>query len=76
MNEQFYVNIGNEILRYNHVLIFGPTNAKVELCNYLNKNLHFKNIKIDIESSDNLTDKEQVAFVKNHFEKAYYSEGN
>ena len=69
MNEQFYVNIGNEIIKYNHVLIFGPTNAKVELRNYLNKDLHFKNIKIDIESSDKITDNEQVAFVKNHFEK-------
>jgi beta-lactamase class D len=69
MNEKFYENIGNQIMRYNHVLLFGPTNAKVELRNYLNKDLHFKNIKIDIESSDNITDNEQVAFVKNHFEK-------
>ena len=69
MNGKFYENIGNQIIRYNHVLLFGPTNAKVELRNYLNKDLHFKNIKIDIESSDNITDNEQVAFVKNHFEK-------
>jgi beta-lactamase class D len=69
MNAKFYENIGTQIMGYNHVLLFGPTNAKVELRNYLNKDLHFKNIKIDIESSDNITDNEQVAFVKNHFEK-------
>ena len=69
MNEKFYENIGTQIIGYNHVLLFGPTNAKVELRNYLNKDLHFKNIKIDIESSDNITDNEQVAFVKNHFAK-------
>ena len=69
MNAKFYENIGTQIMGYNHVLLFGPTNAKVELGNYLNKDLHFKNIKIDIESSDNITDNEQVAFVKNHFEK-------
>ena len=69
MHEKFYNKIGAQILNYKHVLLFGPTNAKVELHNYLNKDLHFKNIKIDIESSDNITNNEQVAFVKNHFEK-------
>ncbi len=70
MNEKFYDKIGAQILKYNHVLLFGPTNAKVELHNHLNKNSHFKNIKIDIASSDKITDNEQVAFVKKHFEKA------
>jgi hypothetical protein len=69
MNEKFYDTIGAQILKYNHVLLFGPTNAKVELHNYLNKDSHFKNIKIDVEPSDKITDNEQVAFVKNHFAK-------
>ena len=69
MNEKFYDTIGAQILKYNHVLLFGPTNAKVELHNYLNKDSHFKNIKIDVASSDNITDNEQVAFVKNYFAK-------
>ena len=42
--------------------------TNLELKFYLNKDLHFKNIKIDIESTDNITDNEQVAFVKKHFE--------
>jgi hypothetical protein len=70
MNEKFYDKIGAQILKYKHVLLFGPTNAKVELHNYLNKDSHFKNIKIDIASSDNITTNEKVAFVKEHFEKA------
>lgn len=68
MHEKFYEKIGGEILKYNHVLLFGPTNAKVELHNYLNKDLHFKDIKIDIEPADKMTDNEKDAFVKNHFE--------
>ena len=68
MHEKFYEKIGSEILKYNHVLLFGPTNAKVELHNYLNQDLHFKDIKIDIEPSDKMTDNEKDAFVKNHFE--------
>ena len=67
MHEAYYKEIADEILKYNHVLLFGPTNAKVELHNYLNKDLHFKNIKIDIEPADKMTDNEKDAFVKNHF---------
>jgi stalled ribosome rescue protein Dom34 len=70
LNEKFYDKIGAQILKYKHVLLFGPTNAKVELHNYLNKDSHFKNIKIDIASSDNITANEKVAFVKEHFENA------
>ena len=28
MNEKFYDKIGAQILKYKHVLLFGPTNAK------------------------------------------------
>lgn len=42
-------------------------NAKNELHNFLNKDLHFKDIKIDIESADKMTDNEKDAFMQNHF---------
>ncbi|MDZ4681963.1 MAG: hypothetical protein SH848_08280 [Saprospiraceae bacterium] len=67
MHEAYYKEIADEILKYDNVLLFGPTNAKSELHNYLNKDLHFKDIKIDIESADKMTDNEKDAFVKNHF---------
>jgi stalled ribosome rescue protein Dom34 len=67
MNEAYYKEIANEILKYDQVLLFGPTNAKTELNNYLNKDLHFKDIKIEIESADKMTANEQFAFVKKHF---------
>ena len=69
MHEAFYKEIGEEIAKYNHVLLFGPTNAKSELHNYLNKDLHFKDIKIDVAAADKMTNNEKSAFVKNHFEK-------
>ena len=49
------------------MLLFGPTNAKTELKNYLNQDLHFKDIQIDVESADKMTENEKDAFVKNHF---------
>jgi stalled ribosome rescue protein Dom34 len=67
MNEAFYKEIADEVLKYDHVLLFGPTNAKSELHNYLSKDLHFKDIKIDVETADNITDNEKIAFVKSHF---------
>ena len=67
MHESFYKNIGSQILKYKHVLLFGPTNAKVELHNYIKKDVNYKDITIDVESADKMTDNEKVAFVKKHF---------
>lgn len=65
--EAYYKEIADEILKYNHVLLFGPTDAKLELYNYLIKDLHFKHVKIDIESTDKMTNPQKEAFVKKHF---------
>jgi stalled ribosome rescue protein Dom34 len=69
MHEAYYKKIAGAILKYENVLLFGPTNAKTELHNYLNKDLHFKDINIDIESADKMTDNEKDAFVENHFKR-------
>ncbi|WP_320814755.1 hypothetical protein [Flavobacterium sp.] len=68
MHEAYYKEIANTILKYDRVLLFGPTNAKTELFNYLNEDLHFKGIQIDIEAADKMTDNEKDAFVKSYFE--------
>jgi len=69
MHEAYYEKIATEILNYSHVLLFGPTDAKTELSNYLDEDLHFKNITVDVEAADRMTDNETVAFVRNHFGK-------
>lgn len=68
MNDAYYKEIANAILNYNNVVLFGPTNAKTELYNVLKKDLHFKDVKIDVEPADKMTDHEKSAFVKKHFE--------
>tara|TARA_R110002051_G_scaffold85946_3_gene151369 strand:- start:6400 stop:6780 length:381 start_codon:yes stop_codon:yes gene_type:complete len=70
MNEAYYKEIADEILNYTNVLLFGPTNANVELHNYLDKDLHFKDININVESADKMTNNQQVAFVKKHFKQS------
>jgi hypothetical protein len=67
MHEAYYKKLGDVILKYDHVLLFGPTRAKKELHNFLGKDTHFKDIKIDVESADKMSDNEKTAFVKNHF---------
>lgn len=69
LHEAYYKEIGNEILKYDQVLLFGPTNAKTELHNFLKEDSHFKNIRIEEKSADKMTNNEQDAFVKSHFEK-------
>lgn len=68
MHEAYYKKIAAQIVNYDQVLLFGPTNAKKELHNYMNKDLHFKNIKIEVKGADKMTSNEKVAFVRNHFE--------
>ncbi len=66
--EAYYKEIAKEILSYDHVLLFGPTHAKSELYNYLNEDLHFKDVKIDVESADKMSENKKMAFVKAHFD--------
>lgn len=67
MHGAYYKEIAEEILKFNHVLLFGPTNAKTELHNYMNEDLRFKGITIDVETADDMTTPEKEAFVKSHF---------
>lgn len=65
---KYYSKIKDAIKDYKHVVLFGPTTAKSELLNLLKTDRHFENVKIDVEQTDKMTDNEQHAFVKNHFE--------
>lgn len=74
MNEQFYSAIAAVILEYDHVFLFGPTNAKIEFFNYIREDLRFNALKIDVEPADKMTDNQQIACVKKHFDpKLSYS---
>ena len=65
----YYKQLGETIKKYDEVLLFGPTDAKVELFNLLKADHHFANTKIDVKSADKMTLNEQHAFVREHFTK-------
>ena len=67
----FYKYLEGKILRYTDVILFGPTNAKVELYNILKTNHLYKDIKIEVVEADKMTENQQHAFVKKHFSKKY-----
>jgi len=65
----YYKELGEVIRNYDNVLLFGPTEAKVELFNYLRKDQRFADIKIEVLPTDKMTENQQHAFVKAYFLK-------
>lgn len=67
---EYYKKLSEIILKYDDVLLFGPTEAKTELLNILRKDNHFANLNIEIQQSDKMTENEHHAFVKNYFSQS------
>lgn len=63
----YYKKLGELIRKYEDVLLFGPTNAKVELFNLLRADHLFEKIKIEVKQADKMTEHQQHAFVINYF---------
>ena len=66
---EYYKKIGAVIRNYSNVILFGPTNAKVELLNVLKADHNFEKIEIEVEKTDKMTENQQHAFVRDHFSR-------
>ena len=66
----FYKHLGEIIKGYDDVLLFGPTDAKLELHNLLLRDSHFEQVKIETQTTDKMTPNQLHAFVTKHFEPA------
>lgn len=66
---EYYKTLGNVILNYDRVILFGPTDAKTELCNLLKTDHRFSQIKIITLPADKMTENQQHAFVREYFTK-------
>lgn len=67
MHKEYYKKLGEAILQYDNVLIFGPTNAKAELANLLKADHRFSNIQIEVKPADQMTEPQKQAFVRDFF---------
>jgi hypothetical protein len=65
----YYRELGLIIRGYDKVVLFGPTNAKVELHNTLKDNHLFSEVKFEILPSDKMTQHQEHAFVRDYFSK-------
>ena len=64
----YYKVLEEIILSYTNVILFGPTDAKIELYNLVKKNRQFDEIKIATLPADKMTENQQHAFVKDYFQ--------
>ncbi|HTA81808.1 MAG TPA: hypothetical protein VK783_02665 [Bacteroidia bacterium] len=64
---EYYKKLGEVIKNYEDVVLFGPTDAKVELLNALRLDHRFEKVKIETRQADKMTENQQHAFVKNYF---------
>jgi stalled ribosome rescue protein Dom34 len=67
LQHKYYQKIGEAILDFDSVLLFGPTDAKTELFNYLCEINKFGKISIKVKTSDKLTENQQIEFINDYF---------
>ncbi len=67
---EYYRKLGGIIRNYEEVILFGPTDAKLELFNLLRADHLFEKIKIEIKQTDKMTQNQQHAFVREYFSKS------
>ena len=65
---EYYKEVGEAIRNYDNVLLFGPTEAKAELFNILRADHLFEKIKIEMKTTDKMTENQKHAFVREYFQ--------
>ena len=65
---EYYKKIMEAIKEHTEIFLFGPTTAKNELLNLLQSDRHFEYKKIEVKDTDKMTENQQEAFVKTHFQ--------
>jgi stalled ribosome rescue protein Dom34 len=63
----YFKELAKAITGYDTVLIFGPTDAKAELANFLKSDHHFDKVKIKTLPADKMHQREQQEFVRRYF---------
>ena len=65
----YFNAIASVIKNYEEVILFGPTDAKIELLKMLKSNHQYDDKHIDALTTDKMTEKQLHAFVKKYFLK-------
>ncbi len=66
---QYYTHLRKVLEPYTEILLFGQSNAKVELFHILKADNHYSAINITVAHTDKMTENQQHAFVREHFSR-------
>ncbi|MBI3512145.1 MAG: hypothetical protein HY064_15915 [Bacteroidetes bacterium] len=64
----FYHSLAKLLVKYDEILLHGPTTAKDELFNFLMDKREFNGKRIEIESTEKMNDHKMIEYVKSFFE--------
>lgn len=64
---EYYKKIGAVILDFDEILLFGPSDAKVELHNLLKQDHHFDAKIFELKNTEKMSENQEHAFVKDYF---------
>ncbi len=68
-HQTYYKKLLAAMSRFDEVVLFGPTNAKVELYNLSQKDHKLDKIEIEVKETDTMSDVEQRHFVTRYFKR-------
>ena len=64
---KYFKELALLLTRYDEILIFGPGQSQQQMQNHLQEDAQFNHKKITIDSSDQLTDPQRIAKVREFF---------
>lgn len=64
-----YNKIGKEILKYEKIILFGPSEAKFNFFDFLSEDERFLKLKIEIKDADKMNVNQQHDFINEYFGK-------
>jgi hypothetical protein len=64
---KYFKALSNLLTRYDEIFLFGPGQSQEQLQNHLRNDVQFKSKQITIDSSDQLTDPQRIARVRDFF---------
>ena len=70
LQSEIYYKLSKLLENCKEVILFGPTYKKVKLYNILVRDFGFKNVRIAVVKTDNMTKPEQEAFLEERFSKS------
>ena len=65
---KYYKSLSSRLVAYDELLVFGPGMSQEQFGNHLEGNAQFKGTKVTINSTEQLTDPQMIAKVRDFFE--------